>query len=96
MNSKHIAFNCKDDNYLAVTKTKSFLAQLYNPIPTARLKPQLTMQQSNSVVNLDEYITLVGDTKISVFWYNPAQRPDSASDEDYDILGGKLIRLSSD
>ena len=33
MNSKHIAFNCKDDNYLAVTKTRTFLAQLYNPEP---------------------------------------------------------------
>ena len=72
MNSKHIAFNCKDDNYMALTKTKLFLAQLSNQLPTERLKPKLTVQQTNSVVNLDEYITLVGDTKISVFWYNPA------------------------
>jgi hypothetical protein len=72
MNSKHIAFNCKDDNYLALTKTKLFLAHLSNQLPTERLKPKLTVQQTNSVVNLDEYITLVGDTKISVFWYNPA------------------------
>ena len=44
MNSKHIAFNCKDDKYLAVTTTRTFLAQLYNPEPTFRVRPQLTLQ----------------------------------------------------
>ena len=48
------------------------------------------------MVNLDQYITVVNDAKISVFWYNPPVSPDYASDDDYNLLGGRQIRLSSD
>jgi hypothetical protein len=48
------------------------------------------------VVNLDQYITLVDNTKISYFWYNSAEDPDIPSDDDYNLLGGKQIKLTSD